>query len=41
MGDLFLLVTLGGQKKMWTRGIRGLAALGVLVALACVFAGSR
>jgi hypothetical protein len=26
---------------MWTRGIRGLAALGVLVALACVFAGSR
>jgi hypothetical protein len=26
---------------MWTRGIRALAALGVLVALACVFAGSR
>jgi hypothetical protein len=26
---------------MWTRGIRGLAALGVVVALACVFAGSR
>jgi hypothetical protein len=26
---------------MWTRGVRGLAALGVLVALACVFAGSR
>ena len=26
---------------MWTRGIRGLAALSVLVALACVFAGSR
>jgi hypothetical protein len=26
---------------MWTRGIRGLATLGVLVALACVFAGSR
>jgi len=26
---------------MWTRGIRGLAALGVLLALACVFAGSR
>jgi hypothetical protein len=26
---------------MWTRGIRGLAALGVLIALACVFAGSR
>src|SRR6202163_5679 len=26
---------------MWTRGIRCLAALGVLVALACVFAGSR
>jgi hypothetical protein len=26
---------------MCTRGIRGLAALGVLVALACVFAGSR
>jgi hypothetical protein len=26
---------------MWTRGIRGLAALGVLAALACVFAGSR
>jgi hypothetical protein len=26
---------------MWTRGMRGLAALGVLVALACVFAGSR
>jgi hypothetical protein len=25
---------------MWTRAIRGLAALGVLVALACVFAGS-
>jgi hypothetical protein len=26
---------------MWTRGIRGLAALGVLVVLACIFAGSR
>jgi hypothetical protein len=26
---------------MWTRGIRGLAALGVLVALASVIAGSR
>jgi hypothetical protein len=26
---------------MWTRGIRGLAALSVLAALACVFAGSR
>ena len=26
---------------MWTRGIRGLAALGVLVALACAFAESR
>ena len=26
---------------MWIRGMRGLAALGVLVALACVFAGSR
>jgi hypothetical protein len=26
---------------MWTRGIRSLAALGVLVVLACVFAGSR
>jgi hypothetical protein len=26
---------------MWTRGIRGLAALGVLAALASVFAGSR
>jgi len=26
---------------MWTRGIRGLAALGVLVVLACMFAGSR
>src|SRR5579863_1625099 len=26
---------------MWTRGIRGLAALGVLVALACAFAGSK
>jgi hypothetical protein len=26
---------------MWTRGIRCLAALGVLLALACVFAGSR
>src|SRR5580704_273881 len=25
---------------MWTRGIRGLAALGVLVVLACIFAGS-
>ena len=25
---------------MWTRGMRGLAALGVLLALACVFAGS-
>src|ERR1700692_1789247 len=35
------LVHLRRQEKMWTRGIRGLAALGVLVALACVFAGSR
>jgi hypothetical protein len=26
---------------MWIRGMRGLAALGVLVALACVFAGSQ
>ena|SRR5579863_3425849 len=26
---------------MWTRGIRALAALGVLFILACVFAGSR
>jgi len=26
---------------MWTRGIRGLAALGVLLTLACVFAGSK
>jgi len=26
---------------MWTRGIRALAALGVLAVLACVFAGSR
>ena len=26
---------------MWTRSIRGIAALGVVVALACVFAGSR
>ncbi len=26
---------------MWKHGMRGLAALGVLVALACVFAGSR
>jgi hypothetical protein len=26
---------------MWTRGMRGLATLGVLVVLACVFAGSR
>lgn len=26
---------------MWKSGIRGLVALGVLVALACVFAGSR
>ena len=26
---------------MWTRGMRSFAALGVLVALACVFAGSR
>ena len=26
---------------MWMRGVRSLAALGVLVALACVFAGSR
>src|SRR6202140_1701962 len=26
---------------MWTRGVRCLAALGALVALACVFAGSR
>ena len=26
---------------MWTRGIRGLIALGVLAALACVFAGTR
>jgi hypothetical protein len=26
---------------MWIRGMRGLAALGVLVALTCVFAGSR
>jgi hypothetical protein len=26
---------------MWKRGIRGLATLGVLVALACVFAGQR
>ncbi len=26
---------------MWTRGMRGLAAMGVLIALACVFAGSR
>ena len=26
---------------MWTRGIRALAALGVLVVIACLFAGSR
>jgi hypothetical protein len=26
---------------MWKRGIRGLAALGVLVVLACIFAGSK
>ena len=26
---------------MWTRGVRGLAALGVLVALACVFEASK
>jgi hypothetical protein len=26
---------------MWMRGIRGLAALGVLLTLACVFAGSK
>src|SRR5258708_19873594 len=34
------LVQLRRQEKMWTRGIRGLAALGVLLALACVFAAS-
>ncbi len=26
---------------MWTRGFRGIAALGVLVVLACMFAGSK
>jgi hypothetical protein len=35
------LRALGGKKKMWMRGSRSLAALAVLVALACVFAGSR